>query len=112
YPMEDLVHEFFSIGSSFENALNLAEKKIASWLPVANSLEREPVPIRYLRLGLQCGGSDAFSGISANPLVGILSRETVAYGGSANLAETDELIGAETYVLPNVRDLATAKAFL
>jgi altronate dehydratase len=61
---------------------------------------------------LQCGGSDAFSGISANPLVGLLSRDLVAHGGSANLAETDELIGAESYILQNVRELETAKAFL
>jgi altronate dehydratase len=112
YPTEGLIHEFFSIGSSFEMALDSAEKKIRSWLPLANQFVREPVPMRYLKLGLQCGGSDAFSGISANPLVGILSRETVAYGGSANLAETDELIGAETYVLEKVRNLETAKAFL
>jgi altronate dehydratase len=112
YPTEDLPLEFFSTASSFEKALDDAEEKIAKWLPVANRFVRESLPIRYLKLGLQCGGSDAFSGISANPLVGILSRETVAHGGSANLAETDELIGAETYVLQNVRDLATAKAFL
>jgi altronate dehydratase len=111
YPTEDLLHEFFSIGSSFEKALDDAEQKIRNWLPVVNRFVREPLPIRHLKLGLQCGGSDAFSGISANPLVGILSRETVAHGGTANLAETDELIGAESYVLENVRDLATAKAF-
>jgi altronate dehydratase len=77
-----------------------------------NAYQREPSPISLLRLGLQCGGSDAFSGVSANPLVGILSREIVAHGGSANLAETDELIGAESYVLSNVRNLETAEAFL
>jgi altronate dehydratase len=61
---------------------------------------------------LQCGGSDAFSGVSANPLVGWVSKEIVRNGGAANLAETDELIGAERYVLRNVRDLDTARRFL
>ncbi|HEX2618830.1 MAG TPA: UxaA family hydrolase, partial [Phototrophicaceae bacterium] len=59
-----------------------------------------------------CGGSDAFSGISGNPLAGLVTREIVRYGGSANLAETDELIGAEAYVLQKVRDLPTARKFL
>jgi altronate dehydratase len=112
YPTEGLVHDFFSVSSSFEKALAAAEKKVARYLPVVNQYAREALPMRYLKLGLQCGGSDAFSGISANPVVGIMSRETVAYGGSANLAETDELIGAETYVLEKVRDLENAKAFL
>lgn len=112
YPVDDLLLEFFTINSSFESALQSAESKIRAWLPRANKCIRSPIPLRYLKLGLQCGGSDAFSGISANPLVGILSRETVARGGSANLAETDELIGAETYILRNVRNLETAQAFL
>ena len=53
------------------------------------------VPASELMLALQCGGSDAFSGISANPLLGWVTREIIRYGGAANLAETDELIGAD-----------------
>jgi altronate dehydratase len=68
--------------------------------------------LEKLRIALQCGGSDAFSGVSANPLLGLVAKELVRHGGSANLAETDELIGAEPYVLANVRDLETARAFL
>ena len=45
------------------------------------------------RIALQCGGSDAFSGVSGNPLARLGGEETIRYGGSANLAETDELIG-------------------
>jgi altronate dehydratase len=111
YPTEDLLHDFLSVGS-FESGLNRATQIIRSWLPRVNQYRREDLPLTHLRLGLQCGGSDAFSGVSGNPLVGILSRDTVAHGGSANLAETDELIGAESYVLANVRDFATAQAFL
>ena len=65
-----------------------------------------------LRIGLQCGGSDSFSGISANPLAGWVAKEIIKNGGGANLAETDELIGAESYVLANVRDASTAQRFL
>ena len=64
------------------------------------------------KIALQCGGSDAFSGISANPLLGWLAHELIKYGGSAVLAETDELIGAEPYILQKVRDLETARKFL
>ncbi len=111
YPREGLLHEFLSV-KAFESGLEQAVEILRRWIPVVNQYERSDVPISFLRLGLQCGGSDAFSGISGNPLVGIMSRETVAHGGSANLAETTELIGAESYVLANVRDLATAQSFL
>src|SRR5215210_106649 len=73
---------------------------------------RTEEPASELRIGLQCGGSDAFSGVSANPLVAWVSGEVVRNGGIANLAETDELIGAEHYVLKNVKDLETARRFL
>ena len=111
YPAEDLVHDFLSV-ESFESGVDRAAKTVTSWLPQVNAYRREDVPMTHLRLGLQCGGSDAFSGVSGNPLIGILSRDTIAHGGSANLAETTELIGAESYVLVNVRDIATAQAFL
>jgi altronate dehydratase len=112
YPADILIREFFSVGKSFSAAQRSAARKVKSWLPRVNACARESLPLEHLKIGLQCGGSDAFSGISANPLAGILSRELVARGGSANLAETDELIGAESWVLQNVRDLHTAKRFL
>ena len=58
-------------------------------------VERNAQPLEHLRLALQCGGSDAFSGISGNPLASWVARELIRGGGGANLAETDELIGAE-----------------
>ena len=61
---------------------------------------------------MQCGGSDAFSGISANPLSGRCRPEVVRHGGTAVLSETDELIGAEGYVLENVRSVEVARDFL
>lgn len=112
FPVEGLLHRFLSVGDSYERAIEEAAGIISAWVPVVNECAREEVPLKHLRIGLQCGGSDAFSGVSANPVLGIVSRETVARGGSANLAETSELIGAESFVLANVRDVATARKFL
>lgn len=70
------------------------------------------MPLKEIILALQCGGSDAFSGISANPLAGWMARYLTCCGGAGLLAETDELIGAERYVLHSVRDFATADHFL
>ncbi|MEZ4731250.1 MAG: UxaA family hydrolase [Caldilineaceae bacterium] len=81
------------------------------WLPVVNAMLRTPESLAHLAVALQCGGSDAFSGISGNPLASSVAKELIRYGGQANLAETDELDGPEAYVLQNVRDLATAAQF-
>ncbi|HEX7860761.1 MAG TPA: UxaA family hydrolase [Verrucomicrobiae bacterium] len=112
YPTRGLLHRFFSIGGSYEKSLEEAAGIVSEWVTRVDEFRREAVPLTHLKIGLQCGGSDAFSGVSANPLAGIMARETVARGGSANLAETDELIGAESYVLTKVRDFATAQAFI
>ena len=81
-------------------------------LRAAAAAERRELPLSALNIALQCGGSDAFSGISGNPLAGAVAREVIAAGGAAILAETDELIGAERYVLSSVKDRPTAAAFL
>ena len=77
-----------------------------------NSVSRTEQSLSHLKIALQCGGSDAFSGVSGNPLAAYVAKEVIRYGGCANLAETDELIGSEAYVLQNVRDLPTARTFL
>jgi len=64
----------------------------------ASKVVREPVPVSELILGTECGGSDACSGISANPALGITSDLLIEAGGSVILAETTELIGAEHIV--------------
>jgi altronate hydrolase len=68
---------------------------IEELLAVANAVERTPQPISELMLALQCGGSDGWSGVSANPLVGMVSDEVVQQGGTVVLAETPEIYGAE-----------------
>jgi altronate dehydratase len=108
----EMPHAFVTLKDGFEDELKSHQQKIERWLPMVNQAVRTPQPLSQLKIGLQCGGSDAFSGVSANPLLGIMSRELVRHGGAANLAETDELIGAEACVLSNVRDLETAQKFL
>lgn len=112
YPLEEVTHRFLSLSGGFQDNLTIGEAIIRDWLPTVNAIERTPESIGHLKIALQCGGSDAFSGISANPLLGWIARELIRYGGAANLAETDELIGAEPYVLQKVRDLETARKFL
>ena len=64
-------------------------------LPIANQAQRQPVPVRHLTVGLQCGGSDGYSGISANPALGAAVDLLVRHGGTAILSETPEIYGAE-----------------
>ena len=112
YPIGDVPHEFMSLGGSFRADLERARSVVREWLERVNAAPRVEEPVSELRIGLQCGGSDAFSGVSANPLAARVVKEVIRNGGVANLAETDELIGAEHYVLRNVRDLKTARRFL
>jgi altronate hydrolase len=64
-------------------------------LPEANRIKRKPVPADHLILGLECGGSDAYSGISANPALGAAADLLISHGGTAILSETPEIYGAE-----------------
>src|SRR5204863_738646 len=64
-------------------------------LPEANKVRREPAPASHLIVALQCGGSDGYSGISANPALGAAVDLLVRHGGTAILSETPEIYGAE-----------------
>ena len=70
---------------------------------IANKDKREDVPVSELRVGLKCGGSDGFSGITANPLVGEFSDWLVAQGGTSVLTEVPEMFGAETILMNRCR---------
>lgn len=61
--------------------------------------QRSEVPLSALRLGLKCGGSDGFSGITANPLLGVVSDYIIAQGGTSVLTEVPEMFGAETQLM-------------
>src|SRR5687767_9200920 len=69
--------------------------RIEAVLADANKVKRETVPASHLTLGLQCGGSDGYSGISANPALGAAVDRLVRHGGSAILSETPEVYGGE-----------------
>ncbi len=112
YPLADVPHEFLPLGDSFEDDLSKADTIVRRWLPQVDQARREDVPLSSLKVALQCGGSDAFSGISGNPLAGWLAHQVIRDGGSANLGETLELLGAEEYILSNIRDAETSRKFL
>jgi altronate hydrolase len=68
---------------------------IDEMLPSANAVRREPVPASHITVGLQCGGSDGYSGITANPALGAAVDLLVRHGGTGILSETPEIYGAE-----------------
>lgn len=68
---------------------------VEEMLPAANAVSRVPVPASSLVVGLQCGGSDGYSGITANPVLGAATDLLVRHGGTAILSETPEIYGAE-----------------
>ena len=71
-------------------------KELAAY---AGQFKREPIPVSELVVGMKCGGSDGFSGITANPLVGLFSDWLIAQGGTTVLTEVPEMFGAETYLM-------------
>jgi altronate hydrolase len=92
--------------------LEEALKQTFGGLMVANQQERRPAPLQKLCIGLECGGSDGFSGISANPALGHLSDIMVALGGSVILAEFPELCGVEQELSDRCVDIPTANRFM
>ena len=112
YALDDVIHHFHRLQGSFDTDLAGGAEIIDGWLENVNSVARTEQSLENLKIALQCGGSDAFSGVSGNPLAAYVAKEVIRYGGCANLAETDELIGSEAYVLQNARDLPTARTFL
>ncbi|MDP1647356.1 MAG: altronate dehydratase family protein [Rubrivivax sp.] len=87
----------FNIQDSGGTARTVARgiEEIKRLLPDANRVKREPVPASHLVVGLQCGGSDGYSGISANPALGAAVDRLVRHGGTAILSETPEIYGGE-----------------
>ena len=91
-----------------------AEDELAEGIALIEELKaicardsREPFPISRLRIGLKCGGSDAFSGITANPLVGRICDRLTGFGGSCVLTEIPEAFGAEHLLMKRCRDKET-----
>lgn len=105
-----LVFEQQEIGSE-EKLISEAIKQTFTGLIEANKVERQPAPLSKLVIGLECGGSDGFSGISANPAIGHTSDMLVAMGGTVILAEFPELCGVEQELSDRCVDEPTALRF-
>lgn len=97
---------------SEEQLVTAAIQQTFAGLIALNKAERRPAPLSQLCLGVKCGGSDGFSGISANPAVGYCSDLLVALKGKVLLAEFPELCGAEQGLIDRTREEAAAKKFI
>jgi len=89
-------------GDEIEEGLKLVDELVE----VAAQAKREPVPLSALVLGVKCGGSDGFSGLTANPLVGRMSDRVTEAGGAAILTEIPEIFGAEQLLMARAADEA------
>lgn len=98
------------IGSE-SDLISQAIRQTFAGLMHANSIERKPAPLSKICIGLECGGSDGFSGISANPAIGYTSDMLVALGGSVILSEFPELCGVEQNLSDRCIATETAKRF-
>lgn len=97
---------------SEEQLIAEAIRKTFEGLVEINKLERKPAPLDKLCIGVKCGGSDGFSGISANPAVGYCSDLVVALGGQILLAEFPELCGVEQELVDRSVNESTARKFM
>ncbi|WP_113653558.1 UxaA family hydrolase [Pedobacter namyangjuensis] len=97
---------------SEENMIALAIKKTFEGLVEANKIERQLAPLSKMNVGVKCGGSDGFSGISANPAVGYCSDLLVGLGATVLLAEFPELCGAEQDIIDRTIEEADARKFM
>ena len=87
------------VGDEFEEGMKILRELYTK----AKTDVREDVPLSELRVGLKCGGSDGFSGITANPLLGMFSDFLIAQGGTSVLTEVPEMFGAETILMNRCR---------
>lgn len=90
-------------------AIELGLKNVQEMLPEVNKSEREEFPVSELVLGVKCGGSDGFSGISANPSLGYASDLLVRSGGTVLITEVPEFCGAEHILANRARDYETGR---
>jgi len=93
-------------------AIDAARREIARFLDQASAETRTPAPASKIVLGLNCGGSDSFSGITANPALGHCSDLLARYGGTPVLAETPEIFGAEHLLVKRARNREVAEKLL
>ncbi|HXE80783.1 MAG TPA: altronate dehydratase family protein [Vicinamibacterales bacterium] len=85
-------------------------REVETMLPHVNQIERTPVPVSELILGVKCGGSDGFSGLSANPALGAAADRLVRSGGTVIITEVPEFCGAEHILAQRAKDRETGEA--
>ncbi|MGI6709581.1 MAG: UxaA family hydrolase [Dethiobacteria bacterium] len=89
----------FMVAQEVEDEIAAGRALVDRLLSYARQFKRTPCPVSALVAGLKCGGSDGFSGITANPLAGVFSDMLVSHGGSTILTEVPEMFGAETLLM-------------
>lgn len=94
----------FLIAQEVEDEIETGFKICRELVEVTRRDRREDLPLSLLKVGLKCGGSDGFSGITANPLVGMFSDWLIAQGGSTILTEVPEMFGAETILMDRAEE--------
>ncbi|WP_102107336.1 UxaA family hydrolase [Oceaniglobus roseus] len=95
--------------AGLRKTIELGIEKVKAMLPIANQAQRTECPVSELKVALQCGGSDAWSGITANPALGHACDMLAARGGTGVLAETPEIYGAEHLLTRRAKDRATGE---
>jgi altronate hydrolase len=93
-------------------AVEFGLARIRELLPTTGNVTRQQVPLSHLKVGLQCGGSDGFSAITANPALGIAADLVVKNGGTSILSETPEIYGAEDILLKRAVSLEVGKRLI
>lgn len=94
----------FLVCQEEEDEIAKAAEMLEELCTYANQFRREKCPASELVIGLKCGGSDGFSGITANPLLGCISDQLISQGGSSILTEVPEMFGAETLLMNRCRN--------
>lgn len=92
-----------------EDEQKIANRILDNLVDYASKFEQEEVPVSELKIGLKCGGSDGFSGVTANPLLGKISDKLTNFGGTSILTEVPEMFGAETILMNRAKDKETYK---
>lgn len=95
--------------AGLQKTIDIGIQKVRAMLPIANKAQRSECPVSELTVALQCGGSDAWSGITANPALGYACDLLSAQGGTGVLAETPEIYGAEHLLTRRAVDRQTGE---
>jgi altronate hydrolase len=96
----------FLIAQEVEDEIEVGTEIVLSLAKQASTVQRQELPLSYLKIGLKCGGSDGLSGVTANPLVGWISDYIVSVGGTSVLTEVPEMFGAEHLLMNRAKDQA------